>query len=586
MKKTLLLGVSGTLMLAGPLLLAAPNDRIAARPHHRAVAVQTGAGCQIQNNETGQALPPGATGDALFKLLSAQRECPQNALVFRQLIIANKMTSRPAMVANRGFSNPLPQGSFSFFETITGEYGGQRLVPGDWFFGHFTAASVDNTALSSTLVPQQAATPDNLLLETLVWDPVKGMYNFYEIRGTGQGGQWFYRGDSADILADIQNLNRARDPSQPIFMGAIKDGQAQLPRLRCSGCHMNGGPIMKELAAPHDSWNTRARPLPLGALRIAPELKGILDQVVSADEFAQWVKAGGDKLLASAPYWTGRQRITLQEQLRPLFCPHEVNLESDLLPLSASDGIIKAPVGAFVDQRLVPVGETVNISKALYVNALKLFQSQFFDYQSGGFPNSLQPIGQIDADHAFEVPVKSHSDMRLAERMVNTGLIDNKFLYDVISVDMTRPLLSPQRCGLLRLLPDGPAAPGWQTRFQQNLANSPLPSARALLANLRDPARTPQYHQAEAKKVVDRIRANAGKQQGVNGYVRLLAQDRIAVYQAQISQHPQGQIFEPGFRLIFPTMQLFQKNQNQVAYGGVPGQYWLNPATGMAELSE
>ena len=68
--------------------------------------------------------------------------------------------------------------------------------------------------------------------------------------------------------------------------------------------------------------------------------------------------------------------------------------------------------------------------------------------------------------------------------------------------------------------------------------------------------------------------------------MRLLAQNRIAVYQAQISQHPQGQIFEPGFRLIFPTMGLFKKNQDQIAYGGVPGQYWLSPVTGLVELSD
>lgn len=552
-----------------------------------AASMAQAANCQIQNNNTGNPLEPGANGDALYKLLSAQAECPQNALLFRQLLIANKITPRPAMVGNRGYSNPLPQGSFSFFETVTGQYGAQKLAPGDWFFGHFTAASIDNTAGSSTLVPQQSATPDNLLLETLVWDPSKSMFNFYEIRGTGQGGQWFYRGDSADIQADIQNLSRNRDPSQPIFMGKVDQGQASLPRLRCSGCHMNGGPIMKELAAPHDSWWTKARPLSLGAMRIAPEFTGILPEVVSADEFAQWVKAGNDKLLASAPYWKGRQASTLQEQLRPLFCAQEVNLESDQLPLSSSATTIAAPVAAFVDPRLAPAGVAgVSINKALYLGALKLFQSQFFDYQTGGIANGVQPIGQIDADHAFEIPVKSRSDIKLAQRMVETGLVDDKFVYDVISVDMTRPLLSEQRCGLLRLVPDGAAKPGWQAQFKQNLSNSAQPAAKALLANLGDPARRPAWHQAQAKKVIDKIQARAGDQQAVNGYVRLLAQDRIAVYQAEISQHPQGQIFEPGFRLIFPTMQLFQKNQNQIAYGGVPGQYWLNPVSGAVELSD
>lgn len=581
MKRTLLL------LAAAPLALANPVTHGVSAKARPGVLQQSAANCQIQNNGTGDVLKPGAQGDALFKLLSAQRECPQNALVFRQLLFANKLAPRPAMVANRGYSNPLPQGSFSFFENVTGAYSGQTLAPGDWFFGHFTAASIDATAATSVLSPQQSATEDNLLLETLVWDPSKSMFNFYEIRGTGQGGQWFYRGDSADIAADIKNLERAADPSQPIFMGPLAKGEATSPRLRCSGCHMNGGPIMKELAAPHDSWSTKSRPLQLGAMRIAAELKPILDDVVSADEFAQWVKAGGDKLLASEPYWKGRSQLSLQEQLRPVFCAQEVNLGSDLAPLSSSDPTILTPAGAFVDQRLLPAGaQTVAISKALYVNALTLFQSSFTDYQTSTGTGNAQPINQIDADHAYELPVKSHSDIRLADRMVAAGLIDEKFVYDVISVDMTRPLLSAQRCGLLRLLPDGPPAAGWQARFQQNLGNSPLPAARVLLANLRDPKRTPQYHRDQARQVVDRIRAGAASQQAVNGLVRLLAQNRIAVYQAQISQHPQGQIFEPSFRLIFPTMGLFQKDQQQIAYGGVPGQYWLNPATGMVELND
>ena len=541
--------------------------------------------CLIQNNNSGDVLAPGVNGDALFNLLSAQPRCPQNALLFRDLVLANKMALHPTMVANRGFHNPLPQGSFSFFEAITGNYGGQTLALGDWFFGHFTAASIDNTALTSTLSPQQAATPDNLLLETLVWDPKKQLYNFYEIRGTGQGGEWFYRGDSADILADIANLDRACDPSQPIFMGALQNGNATLPRLRCSGCHMNGGPIMKELAAPHDSWWTNERPLDLGALRIAPEFKPILDNIVSANDFAAWIKAGDEKLSGNASYMKRRAELTLQEQLRPLFCEQEVNLASDTQPLEGPAVTIAAPVGAFIDQRLAPGTPFVTIGKPLYVNALNLFQSQFTDYQSSSFANSVQPINQIDADHAFETPVKSHSDMLLAEKMVAAGLIDEKFVFDVISVDMTRPMFSTARCGLLRLVPSAPTTADWRAKFEQNLAASPAPAAKELLGSLKDPSHTPAYHRAQAAALLAKVQSNVTDQAKVNGFVRLLAQRRIAVYQAQISQHPQGQIFEPGFRLIFPTLQLMQKNQQQIAYGGVPGQYWLEPASGTVELA-
>ena len=545
------------------------------------------AHCLIQDNNTGNALAPGAHDDALFKLLSAQPRCPQNALLFRDLVQQNKLQLHTTMVANRGFHNPLPQGSFSFFEGITGTYGGQALALGDWFFGHFTAASIDNTALTSTLAPQQAATPDNLLLETFVWDPKKNAFNFYEIRGSGQGGVWFYRGDSYDIQADIANLWRAYDPSQPIFMGpTAADGTATMPRLRCSGCHMNGGPIMKELAAPHDSWWTTQRPLDLGALRIAPEFVPILANVVSAEEFSKWVKAGDEKLLGNADYWTKRGALSLQEQLRPLFCEQEVNLESDMAPLEGSATSIRAPAGAFVDQRLAGDVQAITIDKKLYTNALTLFQSQFMDYQSGSFANSVQPINQIDADHAFEVPVKSHSDMLLVQKMIAAGLIDEKFAFDVIAIDMTRPMFSPQRCGLLQLVPGGAPREGWKIKFRQNLADSKNAAAAALLANLDDATRTPAYHKNQAKSLLTKIQTQAAVQRDVNGYVRLLTQRRIAVYQAQISQHPQGQIFEPGFRLIFPTMQLFQKNQQQIAYGGVPGQYWLNPITSMVELQQ
>jgi hypothetical protein len=48
-------------------------------------------------------------------------------------------------------------------------------------------------------------------------------------------------------------------------------------QLRCSGCHISGGPIMKELTEPHDSWWRTTRPLPLGARKpekiASPNLK-------------------------------------------------------------------------------------------------------------------------------------------------------------------------------------------------------------------------------------------------------------------------------------------------------------------------
>jgi hypothetical protein len=316
-------------------------------------------------------------------------------------------------------------------------------------------------------------------------------------------------------------------------------------------------------------------------MRIAPELQPILDAVVAADRFAGWVKAGDAKLFASAPYWSLRSSRTFQEQLRPLFCEQEVNLESDLHPFASAETTIHATTGLFLDPRLLPGGpENVVIDKALYVNALTAFDSLFFDYQAGG----PRPTDSIDGDHAFEAPVKSHSDMELIARMVADGTITDEFVIDVLAVDMTRPMFSQERCSLLRLVPES-ADEGWLETFEAALAASRMPGARELLANLRDPARSADAHQRRAREIVRRIQRNASLQSAVTGYVRLLAQQRIAVFQDQISQHPQGQIFEPDFRLIFPTMQRLMKDQQEIAYGGVPGQFWLDPDSGLAELA-
>ncbi|MET0553782.1 MAG: hypothetical protein ABW221_12140, partial [Vicinamibacteria bacterium] len=176
-------------------------------------------------------------------------------------------------------------------------------------------------------------------------------------------------------------------------------------------------------------------------------------------------------------------------------------------------------------------------------------------------------------------------DVLIVDTLVSQGLIDAEFVADVLAVDMSRPLLSQERCRLLRLLPDA-AAGGWRADFEQNLARSPWPGAKELLANLRDPARTAASHQARARAMVAAVQRTAASQPGVTGLVRLLAQQRIAVFHAQISQHPQGQIFEPEFRLIFPTFSLLKPDQQDVAYGGVPGQFWLNPETGRVELAQ
>lgn len=338
---------------------------------------------------------------------------------------------------------------------------------------------------------------------------------------------------------------------------------------------------MKELAGPHNMWWREERPLQLAGLIIQPEVREILDDVVDASKFADWVRAGYQKLFSSDAYMAERGRRPLQEQLRILFSEQEVNISTDTSPLgNPKETVVRVPLGFFVDTRLLPDGPShVEVPKTLYLDALRHFDSQFLDFQAGGG----RPSDGIDADHGFATPVKAYSDMRLADALVARGLIDDEFVADVIAVDMTRPMFSAARRRLLLLLPDDAGA-DWERQFTSNLAESADPAARELLLNLTDPERTAEYHRREAEALLDTLRRNANSGDAVLGWVRLLSQRRVEVFQAEISQHPQGQIFEPDFRLLFPTLQRIKPDKNEVAYGGIPGQFWLNPDTGLAEL--
>jgi len=477
-------------------------------------------GCVAQGQAG--APPAPANHDAVAALLGAAPECPANVLEFRARLAREPASLATAFVDNRGFHNGAA-GSFSLFESVTGTVAGVPVGSGDFFFGHFTEKR------GVELVLQQTPEDKALLIELIAWDPVKGLFNFYELRGDGTRGQWFYRGDSADILRDIARLHRQEDPTHPVF------GQ----RLRCSGCHLGGGPIMKELDAPHNDWWTSARPLPLAGLAPEPHLGRILAQgLVDAETLAAHVRQGNARLEASVAFRAARTGRTRQERLRPLFCPEEMNLASDPTPNDARANV-KPPSAFFVDPRLA--SRELAIPRAVYDSALQSLKSTF--------PES----GRSDGDHPWLAPVKAAADAAAVAALVQSRIVDEEFVADVLAVDAGNPALSEARCSLLPLVPKEANAHGWEAAFVRALAASKEPAARELHANLTEPERDAAWHRARATAMLE---ACARKLQAgdVTPYVELLAQRRVEVFANEISKNPRGQILEPGFRVIFPEI--------------------------------
>ena len=185
-------------------------------------------------------LPTPAPRDPVARVLAQEPACPKTGIEFRNILKRLGARLEPTMVNFEGAHNP-GSGAYFVFEIVTSAAGAPLAIArGDLLFGHFTTRTGDGRLVPST---------GGLAIELIAWDPDKQFYNFYErLRGT-----WAYKGDSKDILDDIRDLHRQRPAGNSPFG----------PRLRCSGCHVNGGLLQKELVAPHNDWFLQARHLPM-----------------------------------------------------------------------------------------------------------------------------------------------------------------------------------------------------------------------------------------------------------------------------------------------------------------------------------
>lgn len=477
-----------------------------------ASAVQ--AACLVRGSN-GQ--PARVQADPLFTVLKDAVDCPQSVQKLKAVINQTGLATQPYMVANRGFHNP-NFGSFSFFEQVTGASPilNQSVDAGEFFFGHFT------TAENNLIIADQEPSEGKLLVELIAWDNFKNLFNFYELIGTGKGAQWIYRGDSEDILADNAQIYLNPPGSQ---FGSI---------LRCSACHTSGGPIMKELAAPHNDWWTKARPLSFAPNKVSAEIADWVHKLGEASELSQSVKIGMERLEASPQYQKAKQGFSLQATLRPLFCEMEINLESDLSPLDQASSSVQIPSTSIVNPILAT--GLLNISSSAYRRLLSSVNMRFPE------------TNRQDADHGWLAPVKGHSDLISIQTLIEKKIINEEFASDVLAVDFHNPLFSSKRCGLLQLMPlDGLA------NFADRLKSSVLPGARELYENLTNPLLTRSFHVQKAKELLSQTQAELSTESGREQVFRNLMKARQSVFNAEISQNPRGQILEPGFRVIFPV---------------------------------
>lgn len=453
--------------------------------------------------------------DPLYQLVVSAERCSESIHDLRAEINRRGLQERIAMVANRGRNNAL-QGSFSFFESVSG----LGIQKGELYIGFFTGLN------NSTLVLDQLPEENKLLIEVISWDKVKQLYNFYELRGTGEWGtRWFYRGNSKDAYKDNTWLHRSSPPDQENF------GR----RMRCSACHNSGGPILKELSSPHNDWWADNRPLILEPNKPDAEVAELVGQLVDVSVFAEEVKLGMSQIADSSKMKNFRNTLSLQERMRPLFCTTEINIESSS---DESSLVVSIPSGFWLNPLLGKFSKSVSTHR----------YEQLLIEMKMRFPETAFH----DADHRWLAPVKGTADIQAIKQLINDKIISRDFALSVLMVDFTHPVFSEKRCALLKLIPE--YTDRWETVFAENLNREDRnrKDFELLLNTLRSGALDYNQMFLKIKLYNHLISKSLLTKPGLKQSIVRLVKLRNAVKSDELSQNPLGQILEPGFRVIFP----------------------------------
>jgi hypothetical protein len=261
---------------------------------------------------------------------------------------------------------------------------------------------------------------------------------------------------------------------------------------------------MKELNYPHNDWWTTKRNLIFGNAQLDYSVSEYVKALVPAEKFSSKVKAGIHQLEDSPTYQIAKSKLSLQEQLRPLFCDQEINLESDLAPNARGKAEINVPSAFFVNPLLKR--RAIKISRVGYERLLVKYALNFPETK------------ERDSDHAWLTPVKGYSDLLAIESLVKNHVVSSEFVKAILQFDAESPLFSEKRCNLLKDLPHK-LEKKWEQVFLKNLREKSM----------------------QMKKSRDFKPA----------FMKLLNL-RKSVSESEISQNPRGQILEPGFRVIFP----------------------------------
>ena len=393
-------------------------------------------------------------GDPIFKLVLKDHADVTNLAEIEKLI-KGEQGQEQTFVVDEKIVDTRP--------TIGNQPAARRAVL--TFTGRNQGEQLDRNAMLSVFFNSENF-PDVQFLEALGWDGSRGRYNYYKLDQQGTPGRlsWKFRNSSvqADLLQPAQRAGT------------------------CLQCHVNGAPVMKELAFPWNNWHSIAFnasylksswKVGTNSPRIAQNLGDAyaLETNFIIPAINQFNEKKIDESVARSsgspvinPNGT-QQVIRGKRLLRSLFDTTEFNLISsnqevgNLHPFSSTPtsgpfANVQIPNTFFLNANLISGGTPATqqgLSIAESLRFTNIAQVQPEEYRQLLNRSGVKLDGKPgDANFAWFVPEPGQVDNSMVEQLMKRGVVTPEFVAAVMAIDLETPVFSQERKKLLEFIPE------------------------------------------------------------------------------------------------------------------------------------
>ena len=287
-----------------------------------------------------------------------------------------------------------------------------------------------------------------------------------------------YYGNSIDYISQQERHETLAEMSKvlPIAGASEIDIEHTLDIDRnCAGCHPNGGILIKEFDTPWVHWEGHEdNPLSneiVTTANLGRKTTGATIESKVRSGNSTWNSTRIGLVLEALD--SGTRNITTGDLLRPLLCTDEFNIDTatgfrnqTMSSLTLSRAILDRSFGR-------SSGVSVNTDSG---NTQELFNAEIArqGWILGGFlkvaalQGALRALGLTDFGEAVDalggliVPRESifiHSfmersqiDLDYQDKLLEAGVVDDKLVNALLSIDWTQSMFSEERCGLVSVM--------------------------------------------------------------------------------------------------------------------------------------